>query len=81
MQVFNQDNCPFTQSVLLSLIQQLSVDLQEKTELKHRYLEEAVINLDSTDATTRIHMPNIIGGLQQSLDAYIQVRVRNGGNK
>ena len=37
-QVFNSATCPLSQSVLLSLIQQLSVDLGEKTEVKHAYL-------------------------------------------
>ena len=42
-QVFNSATCP--QSVLLSLIEQLSVDLGEKTEVKHAYLHEALVNL------------------------------------
>ena len=45
-QVFNSATCPLSQSVLLSLIQQLSVDLGEKTEVKHAYLHEALVNLD-----------------------------------
>ena len=52
-QVFNSANCPLSQSVLLSLIQQLSVDLGDKTELKHAYLHEALVNLD-TDNVTKI---------------------------
>ena len=32
-----QDPCPLSQPILLSLIQQLSVDLSSDTELKHRY--------------------------------------------
>ena len=37
---------PRSQSVLLSLIQQLSVDQGEKTEVKHAYLHEALVNLE-----------------------------------
>ena len=37
-QVFNSATCPLFQSVLLSLIQQLSMDLGEKTEVQHAYL-------------------------------------------
>ena len=37
-QVFNSATCPLFKSALLSLIQQLSVDLGEKTEVKHAYL-------------------------------------------
>ena len=45
-QVFNSATCPLSQSVLLSLIQQLSVDQWEKTEVKHAFLHEALVNLD-----------------------------------
>ena len=34
--VFCQSPCPLSQPVLLSLIQQLSVDLTVNTELKHK---------------------------------------------
>ena len=37
-QVFSQAVCPLEQPVLLSLIQQLSADLENNTELKHRYV-------------------------------------------
>jgi len=71
-QVFNQANCPFSQSVLLSLIQQLSVDLQDKTELKHRYLSEAVVNLDVNNPTTKQHMAGVMAGMRAALQFYIQ---------
>jgi len=71
-QVFNQSVCPFSQSVLLSLIQQLSVDLQEKTALKHSFLSEAVVHLDPNNPTTKMHRPGIMKGLQDSLSAYIK---------
>jgi enhancer of mRNA-decapping protein 4 len=35
-QVFNQTPCPLQQHVLLSLIQQLSADMSNHTELKHK---------------------------------------------
>ena len=35
-QVFNQSPCPLQQPVLLSLIQQLSADIGNNTELKHK---------------------------------------------
>lgn len=37
-QVFNQSPCPLQQPVLLSLIQQLSADIGNNTELKHKYV-------------------------------------------
>ena len=37
-QIFNQIPCPLEQPVLLSLIQQLSADIGNNTELKHKYV-------------------------------------------
>ena len=37
LELFGQDPCPLNQPILLSLIQQLSVDLSSDTELKNRY--------------------------------------------
>ena len=45
-QIFNSATCPLSQSVLLSLIQQLSVDQWEKTVVKHAFLHQALVNLD-----------------------------------
>ena len=39
-QVFNQIPCPLHQPVLLSLIQQLSADLENSTILKHKYVQK-----------------------------------------
>ncbi|KAK3085774.1 hypothetical protein FSP39_008550 [Pinctada imbricata] len=70
-QVFNQSPCPLQQPVLLSLIQQLSADIGNNTELKHKYLEEAVMNLDTGNPVTREHMKSVLFGLIQKLKAYI----------
>ncbi|XP_064640360.1 enhancer of mRNA-decapping protein 4-like isoform X2 [Lineus longissimus] len=72
-QVFEQEPCPLQQPVLLSLIQQLSADLGNHTELKHKYLEEAVMNLDTTNALTKEHMPNVLGSLIHKLTNFITV--------
>ena len=69
-QVFNSATCP--ESVLLSLIEQLSVDLGEKTEVKHAYLHEALVNLDPENPTTKVHIRTVLGQLEQSLKKYIQ---------
>jgi len=71
-QVFNSATCPLSQSVLLSLIQQLSVDLGDKTEVKHAYLHEALVNLNPEDPTTKVHIKTVLGQLEQSLRNYIQ---------
>ncbi|CAH1779762.1 unnamed protein product [Owenia fusiformis] len=73
-QVFHQTPCPLEQPVLLSLIQQLSADLETNTELKHQYLEEAVMNLDSTNPVTREHMPIVLHTLCQKIHACLQTR-------
>lgn len=70
-QVFNQTPCPLHQPVLLSLIQQLSADLANSTELKHKYLEEAVMNLDMSNSVTREHLKGVLYGLIQKLKTYI----------
>ncbi|XP_064611108.1 enhancer of mRNA-decapping protein 4-like [Liolophura sinensis] len=71
-QVFNQSPCPLQQPVLLSLIQQLSAELGQNTELKHKYLEEAVMNLDTSHPVTQEHMQGVLYGLCQKLKQFIQ---------
>ena len=71
-QVFNSATCPLSQQVLLSLIQQLSFDLSDKTQIKHAYLHEALVNLDPEDSMTKIHMKTVLRQLETSLQKYIQ---------
>eukprot|EP00095_Tigriopus_kingsejongensis_P010690 maker-scaffold261_size233860-snap-gene-1.31 protein:Tk10690 transcript:maker-scaffold261_size233860-snap-gene-1.31-mRNA-1 annotation:"enhancer of mrna-decapping protein 4" len=71
MQVFAQAPCPLSQHVLLALIQQLGHNLDEKTELKHKYLEEAVMNLDTLDVDTKTHLSSILSGLCKQLQSYV----------
>nr|XP_034172470.1 enhancer of mRNA-decapping protein 4 [Osmia lignaria] len=63
--------CILPQPVILSLVQQLSADLGHRTELKHRWLEEAILNLDPTDPVTREHMGTVLITLQNQLTAFI----------
>lgn len=69
-EVFSCQPCPLKQNVLLSLIQQLSVDLNDHTELKRRYLEEALMSLDASDSDVRKHL-YIISKLQEQLLAFM----------
>lgn len=71
-QVFGQIPCPLQQPVLLSLIQQLSGDISTHTDLKLKYLEEAVMNLDTKDTRTQQHLPSILGSLHHKLTNFIQ---------
>ncbi|XP_046413774.1 enhancer of mRNA-decapping protein 4 [Neodiprion fabricii] len=63
--------CLLQQPVLLSLIQQLSADLGQQTELKYRWLEEAVMNLNPDDPVTHEHMGTVLMALQSQLTAFI----------
>ncbi|XP_012276185.1 enhancer of mRNA-decapping protein 4 [Orussus abietinus] len=63
--------CLLQQPVILSLVQQLSADLGHRTELKHRWLEEAILNLDPEDPVTREHMGNVLMTLQNQLATFV----------
>ncbi|XP_035905258.1 enhancer of mRNA-decapping protein 4 homolog isoform X3 [Anopheles stephensi] len=57
-QVFNP--CPLEQTVLLSLIQQISADMANFNELKHKYLSDAIVSLDPQDPVTKEHSPKVM---------------------
>ncbi|XP_063993435.1 enhancer of mRNA-decapping protein 4 [Diachasmimorpha longicaudata] len=63
--------CLLQQPVILSLVQQLSADLGHRTELKHKWLEEAILNLDTTDPVTREHIGTVLMTLQTQLASFI----------
>lgn len=70
-QVFNMTPCPLSQDVLLSLVNQLSHDLSTYTDLKIKYLEEAVLNLDVAHPVTREHMGSVLQGFQRNMNMYL----------
>ncbi|CAH0726350.1 unnamed protein product, partial [Brenthis ino] len=63
--------CRLRQHVLLSLVQQLAADMARDTHLKHRYLEEAIMNLDTTNPVTREHLPIVVRELQKQIVAFL----------
>lgn len=69
--IFQDASCPFPQPTILSLIQQLSVNLGEETETKRRYLEESIMALDRDDEITREHLPVVLQGLNEQLNQTI----------
>ncbi|XP_061628675.1 enhancer of mRNA-decapping protein 4 isoform X1 [Phyllopteryx taeniolatus] len=71
-QVFGQQPCPLSQPVLLSLIQQLSSNLNTRSELKISYLEDALMNLDHSDPRTRDHMASVLTQVRPKLFAFMQ---------
>jgi len=70
--IFNDSPCPLSQSVLLSLIQQLSHELQNKTEMKINFLEEALCRLDFKDPITMTHVSGVVKNIQGSVHTFIQ---------
>lgn len=66
------DQCLLSQSVLLSLIQQLAANLEAKTELKYRYLDEAIVSLDPNDPVTKEHLNSVMEQLCSSLINFLE---------
>lgn len=68
--VFTRCGCVLQQHVLLSLIQQLAADMTSHSDVKQKYLEEAVMNLSAGNENTREHMPQVLTGLQKQLQLF-----------
>lgn len=68
-QVFNP--CPLEQTVLLSLIQQISADMSNHTDLKQKYLSDAIINLNLRDPITKEHAPKVLKELLLNCQNYV----------
>lgn len=62
--------CPLQQTVLLSLIQQISADMSNHNELKQKYLADAILNLNLLDPTTKEHAPKVMRELFQHCQNY-----------
>ncbi|CAF0712129.1 unnamed protein product [Brachionus calyciflorus] len=75
--VTKKTQCQLQQPVILSLIQQLSQDLNTNTELKVKYLEEALLNLDLNNALTREHTPSVMNQLNLKIQQYVQQHPSN----
>nr|XP_040232619.2 enhancer of mRNA-decapping protein 4 homolog isoform X3 [Anopheles coluzzii] len=74
-QVFNP--CPLEQTVLLSLIQQISADMANHNELKHKYLSDAIVNLDFQDPITKEHSPKVIMELISNCQKFMTANPQN----
>jgi enhancer of mRNA-decapping protein 4 len=75
---------PLSQGVLLSLMQQLSMDLQPKDddgedvyELKFAWMEECMMALNPRDPLIELHLRKIIPGLISRLEAVQSVCAAN----
>ncbi|XP_077542096.1 enhancer of mRNA-decapping protein 4 homolog Ge-1 isoform X3 [Haemaphysalis longicornis] len=69
--IFGQYPCPLQQPVLLSLIQQLCADLTSNSDIKLKFLEEAVLSLDKDNAVTKEHVAVILTQLCQKLNKFL----------
>lgn len=69
--------CPLEQTVLLSLIQQISADMSNHSELKQKYLSEAIFNLNMRDPITKEHAPNVLKELLINCQNYVQTNPHN----
>lgn len=63
--------CPLEQTVLLSLIQQISADMSNHSELKQKYLTDAIINLDMQDPITKEHAPKVLRELLMNCQNFL----------
>ena len=61
--------CPLTQPVILSLISQLSSDMEDKLSLKLFWLMEAVAKINTADEQTGRFVPTVLQPLYTSVDA------------
>ncbi|CAF4872294.1 unnamed protein product [Pieris macdunnoughi] len=63
--------CKLKQPVLLSLVQQLAADMGRDTHIKLRYIEEALMNLDTNSPATIENLPKVIPGLQKNIANFL----------
>lgn len=68
-QVFNP--CPLEQTVLLSLVQQISADMSNHNDMKQKYLSDAIINLNMRDPITREHAPKVLIELANNCQTFV----------
>lgn len=67
--VFNP--CPLEQSVLLSMIQQISADMTNHTENKQKYLSDSILSLNFRDTITSEHAPEVMTDLYQNCQKFL----------
>uniref|UniRef100_S4PS68 Enhancer of mRNA-decapping protein 4 n=2 Tax=Pararge aegeria TaxID=116150 RepID=S4PS68_9NEOP len=52
-----------------------------ETQLKCRYLEEALINLDVSDQVTRAHLPLVVGEVRKHLSKFVRAYPHHVANR
>ncbi|XP_037912102.1 enhancer of mRNA-decapping protein 4 homolog isoform X3 [Hermetia illucens] len=63
--------CVLEQTVLLSLIQQISADMDNHTAIKQQYLSDAICNLTHNDPITKEHAPRVLRELYKNCQNFL----------
>jgi enhancer of mRNA-decapping protein 4 len=64
------------QNIILSLIQQLSVDLKTKADTKFHFLQDSILALDLRRPSAE-HIPNVLSQLQGKIAQFIETWPRD----
>ncbi|XP_050426511.1 enhancer of mRNA-decapping protein 4 [Adelges cooleyi] len=70
-------NASMTTPIVLSLIQQLSFDLSNSTELKHKFLEAAVGSLDYTNDHHRENITLVLRRMETNIEKFLSLNPHN----
>ncbi|CAG9860340.1 unnamed protein product [Phyllotreta striolata] len=71
-QTLFSEECALPQSCLLSLIQQLSMELNKNTDLKLSYIRAAFLSLSMDCPTTKQFIPKLLSELMKQLNNFIK---------
>nr|XP_021197112.2 enhancer of mRNA-decapping protein 4 [Helicoverpa armigera] len=63
--------CRIQQHVILSLVQQLATDMLHETDLKCRYISQAILCLDVHSRDTRPHLPLVVEEVRKHLKKFL----------
>uniref|UniRef100_A0A914WTY1 Enhancer of mRNA-decapping protein 4 C-terminal domain-containing protein n=1 Tax=Plectus sambesii TaxID=2011161 RepID=A0A914WTY1_9BILA len=66
-QLFAREPCPLKQPIVLSLLQQLTADLSTQTELKLKYVEEALMSIDVKNPEVIPHLQSVLTQANDSI--------------
>ena len=67
--VLGCDPCPLSQGILLSLVQQLSADLQSNLGVKLAWIREAALLINPADPMLARHLRPVLEGVYAALQA------------
>lgn len=73
--VFNP--CVLEQTVLLSLIQQISADMENHNDIKQKYLSDGIFNLNHNDPITKEHAPKVMRELYRKCQCFLSANPKS----